>query len=198
MRTAAAAGHLCSAEQRRPSSSSCASAGPPHMNSQAPAAVSEHERTTQLGEFVSRQISNNVVDFAAGQPGPALLPCTAIAAAAAHRFSGPSANPLLLQYNPDTGYRSFRAALASFLSSETAHSVSEDELLITAGVSHGLDLACRQLAAPGDEVLVEAPTYFLAGRILQQAGLKPVRCLHFSCAPHACPMWPQSPRHAYA
>jgi len=42
------------------------------------------------------------------------------------------------------------------------------------GVSHGLDLACRHLASPGDHILVEQPTYFLAGSILKQAGLKPV------------------------
>lgn len=43
-----------------------------------------------------------------------------------------------------------------------------------AGVSHGLDLACRQLGCPGDQILVEQPTYFLAGSILRQAGLQPV------------------------
>lgn len=41
-----------------------------------------------------------------------------------------------------------------------------------AGVSHGLDLACRQLGCPGDQILVEQPTYFLAGSILRQAGLQ--------------------------
>lgn len=46
-----------------------------------------------------------------------------------------------------------------------------------AGVSHGLDLACRQLGCPGDQILVEQPTYFLAGSILRQAGLQPVSLL---------------------
>lgn len=45
---------------------------------------------------------------------------------------------------------------------------------LCAGVSHGLDLACRHLASPGDHILVEQPTYFLAGSILKQAGLQPV------------------------
>lgn len=44
-----------------------------------------------------------------------------------------------------------------------------------AGVSHGIDLAVRHLARPGDQVLVEQPTYFLAGDILRQAGVKVVR-----------------------
>jgi hypothetical protein len=43
-----------------------------------------------------------------------------------------------------------------------------------AGVSHGLDLACRHLSSPGDHIIVEQPTYFLAGSILRQSGLQPV------------------------
>lgn len=46
------------------------------------------------------------------------------------------------------------------------------------GVSHGLDLACRHLGAVGGHILVEQPTYFLAGNILKQAGLTPVRSVH--------------------
>jgi hypothetical protein len=37
-----------------------------------------------------------------------------------------------------------------------------------AGVSHGLDLVCRHLAAPGDTLLLEQPTYFLAQTIFNQ------------------------------
>ena len=32
-----------------------------------------------------------------------------------------------------------------------------------AGVSHGLDLACRCFSQPGDTILAESPTYFLGG-----------------------------------
>lgn len=53
--------------------------------------------TTQLGELVQRQLGPDVLDLAAGQPGPSLLPVDLVAAAAAHRFGSPGANPLLLQ-----------------------------------------------------------------------------------------------------
>jgi hypothetical protein len=75
------------------------------------------------------------------------------------------------RYGPEQGYLSFRQCLAQFLSKSTGHSVDADELLITAGVSHGLDLVCRHLARPGEAILVEQPTYFLAGTILRGAGL---------------------------
>ncbi|WIA33240.1 hypothetical protein OEZ86_006382 [Tetradesmus obliquus] len=125
----------------------------------------------QLSEFTQRQLDSDVIDFSAGQPGPRLLPLDMVAAGAAHRFTGAAADPYILQYGTVQGYSSFRHCLAAFLSDATQHKVDPDELLITAGVSHGLDLACRLLASPGDAVLVEAPTYFLAGDILRQAGL---------------------------
>jgi len=45
----------------------------------------------------------------------------------------------------------------------------------SAGVSHGLDLACRHLGRPGQTVLVECPTYFLAGPIFEQNGLNVIQ-----------------------
>ena len=40
------------------------------------------------------------------------------------------------------------------------------------GVSQGLDLLCTLLTRPGDAVLVESPTYFLALRIFRDHGLE--------------------------
>ena len=46
---------------------------------------------------------------------------------------------------------------------------SRDEIVLTAGVQHGLDLLLRALARPGDTVLVEDPTY---------PGLPPLLAIH--------------------
>lgn len=53
--------------------------------------------TTQVSEFAQRQLVEGVIDFAAGQPGPALLPLEQISAAAADRLTGPKADPFILQ-----------------------------------------------------------------------------------------------------
>src|SRR5262249_6128192 len=47
------------------------------------------------------------------------------------------------------------------------------ELLITHGAQHGMSIALRALLAPGDEVVVPAPTYFFDG-MLRMAGTRPV------------------------
>ncbi|MCW5832949.1 MAG: PLP-dependent aminotransferase family protein [Labilithrix sp.] len=52
--------------------------------------------------------------------------------------------------------------------------VTRDEVLITAGAQHALDLVMRLLVTAGDRVAVEAPTYGAAHALLRLHGAKPV------------------------
>jgi 2-aminoadipate transaminase len=47
-----------------------------------------------------------------------------------------------------------------------------EEVFVTAGASHGLDLVCAALTRPGDVVLVDSPTYHLALRIVADHGVE--------------------------
>lgn len=132
------------------------------------AGMSQQSRTVQLGEYVSRQVGEGVIDFSVGHPNPSLLPMEAISAAASHRYINNGMNNLILQYGPRQGYPSFRKSLAAFLSQHYTYEVDAEQLLITSGVSHGLDMVCKRLTKPGDVVLVERPTYFLAQGIFDQ------------------------------
>ncbi|GFR48736.1 hypothetical protein Agub_g10694, partial [Astrephomene gubernaculifera] len=122
--------------------------------------------TSQTGDYVAREVRPGVIDLSVGQPSPSSLPLNAMAAAAAHRLGSPDAE-LLLQYGPRQGYRSFRSSLAAFLSQRYGSSVDPDHLMVTAGVSHGLDLAVGALSRPGDMIVVECPTYFLVTPIFR-------------------------------
>ncbi len=66
------------------------------------------------------------------------------------------------------GNPALRAALARSCDADP-----ERELLITHGAQHGMSVTLRALLAPGDEVLVPAPTYFFDGMI-RMAGARPV------------------------
>ncbi|GAX76082.1 hypothetical protein CEUSTIGMA_g3525.t1 [Chlamydomonas eustigma] len=123
--------------------------------------------TTQISEYASREVTSAIIDFSVGQPSPRLLPIERIRKATSDRLAESTSN-LLLQYGPRQGYPSFRKELASFLNQRyLGHVVTPDSLMTTAGVSHGLDLVCGCLAKPGDIILVEQPTYFLAKRIFE-------------------------------
>ncbi|GLC46903.1 hypothetical protein PLESTB_001282300 [Pleodorina starrii] len=122
--------------------------------------------TSQRGDYVARQVGDELVDFSVGQPSPTMLPLQALVAATSHRLASPDAE-LLLQYGPRQGYRSFRQSLSTFLSARYGTAVHPDHLMVTAGVSHGLGLAVGRLARPGDLIVVECPTYFLVTPIFR-------------------------------
>ncbi len=125
-----------------------------------------------MGEAVTVQMNTDpqVVDMALGHPSPALLPLDAMRRAAEHRFG--QADPLILQYGFEQGDAGFRAELAALLEARSGAAVQADSLMVTSGISQSLALLCSLYTRPGDEILVEDPTYFLALRIFEDFGLK--------------------------
>ena len=77
------------------------------------------------------------------------------------------ANPEILQYGLQQGDTRLREALAGFLTQAYKNGVDPESLLVTGGVSQALDLVCTLLTRPGDTIIVEEPSYFLALRIFK-------------------------------
>jgi len=100
--------------------------------------------------------TRDVIPFAIGAPAPEAVPAEALAAAAAGAFAEPGA--AVLSYGPTEGERGLRAALLAELR-RRGTAAGDDQLLITAGGTQGLDLVCKLFVDRGDLVLVETPTY---------------------------------------
>ena len=104
--------------------------------------------------FHSRR--SDFISFAVAAPGPELIPGERMVSAVGDslRRWGPGT----FGYGPVDGLEILRQALA--------HTVAQpllaqgDALMIVSGATQGLALAARALIEPGDEVAVEAPTYF--------------------------------------
>jgi 2-aminoadipate transaminase len=111
----------------------------------------------------------NTINFGIGQPSEDLLP-VALMRAAADAFLS-KANPQELNYGERQGDATFREALADLLSAEYGAKVNPDSLFVTAGNSQALDFVCSVFTRPGDTVIVEEPSYFLAFRIFEDHGL---------------------------
>jgi aminotransferase len=78
-------------------------------------------------------------------------------------------------YTSNKGLMKLRMAIARHL--KERHGLKycpETEILITVGVSEGLDLAMRAIVNPGDEVLIGLPSYVSYGPTVELAGGKPV------------------------
>jgi DNA-binding transcriptional MocR family regulator len=116
------------------------------------------------------ELAEGMIDLGVGQPDPALLPLAALRQAAADRLGHD--DPQLLAYGAEQGNGDFRIMLAEFLSQNYGIAVEDSELFVTTGVSQALDMVCTLFAQPGDTILVEEPTYFLALRIFADHQLR--------------------------
>jgi 2-aminoadipate transaminase len=106
-----------------------------------------------------------IIDLAWGHPDLDLLPVAELRAAASEVFDRYGADAL--SYGRDAGPPPLVEAIRDRLAVTDARVPAPDEVVVTAGASHALDLAATLLVAPGDVVLVEEPTYHLAVRILR-------------------------------
>jgi 2-aminoadipate transaminase len=124
--------------------------------------MSEH--TTQA------EVSGSLIDLAIGHPSPRLLPLELLRRAAAQSLG--QGDPSILQYGYEQGDSRFREALSRFLAESCDVEVEAREVFVSGGVSQALDLICTVFTRPGDLVLVEEPSYFLALRIFADHGLR--------------------------
>lgn len=126
--------------------------------------MSTREETTQL------RTDPEAVDFGVGQPQLSLLPRELLAQAAAAALGAGDHAPL--NYGHPKGDGLLRHSLAEFLSPRYRVEVNPDHFVTTNGASQALHMVAHIFAQPGDTVLVEEPTYFLAHQILCDRGLK--------------------------
>ena len=111
-----------------------------------------------------------IIDLAWGHPDPDLLPVDGLRQAAGRVFDryGPDA----LNYGYAAGPGPLIACVCDRLGEVDARAPGPDSVAIAAGNSHALDQVATLLTNPGDVVLVEAPTYHLAVRILRDHPLE--------------------------
>jgi GntR family transcriptional regulator / MocR family aminotransferase len=82
------------------------------------------------------------------------------------------ARPDLLDYAAGGGYAPLRHAIADYVRVSRAVRVEIDQVIITAGTQHSLDLCAQLLADVGDRVWVEDPCYWGARCIFESCDLK--------------------------
>lgn len=78
-------------------------------------------------------------------------------------------------YTSNKGMIELRRQIDAFLKKRYGLSYDpEEQILITVGVSEGLDLAVRALLNPGDKVIIPEPIYVSYGPVVELAGGTPV------------------------
>lgn len=124
-------------------------------------------------QFQQVVVAEGVIDLGVGQPNNAILPVDYIRRAALLQFGE---SPEFLQYGAEWGDGHHRIALGDFLSEAYGTPVAPEQLFSTNGNSQALEMLCTVLTEPGDVVIVEEPTYFLAFQMFRDHGLE-IRCV---------------------
>ncbi len=106
-----------------------------------------------------------IIELGWGHPSAELLPIAEMRQASTAMLDRAGAEALT--YGADQGAGPLLAWLRERIERVEGRSPAPDQIVITGGISSGLDQLCTLCTAPGDVVLVEAPTYHLAVRILR-------------------------------
>ena len=120
-------------------------------------------------QFQQVVVADGVIDLGVGQPNNAILPVDYVRRAAEMQFND---SPAFLQYGAEWGDGYHRLALGEFLTKAYGTPVSSEQLFSTNGNSQALEMLCTVLTRPGDVVIVEEPTYFLAFQMFRDHGLE--------------------------
>ena len=107
----------------------------------------------------------STLSFHYGRPDPQAFPVAALQAALESALLRHV--PASLLYGPEQGPPLLLDVLRQRLQRQEGLQLTPEQIFITAGASQGLDLICRLWTRPGDAVLVEAPTYHEAIRLLR-------------------------------
>jgi len=109
-----------------------------------------------LRDIMALGTRDDVISFAGGMPAGEAIPFDEVRVALADALAHAGADGLT--YGSVEGLGSLRRAISARMTCRGA-AVAADEVMVLAGATQGLALAAHTLVEPGDEVVVEAPTY---------------------------------------
>eukprot|EP01134_Creolimax_fragrantissima_P007560 CFRG7560T1 len=119
--------------------------------------------------------TESVIDFSIGQPSKDLLPIDLLNEAVNDVTKRCHENTMdvrdVLQYGDNRGQQQVLCSIAKWLTIQYGSPVLPESLFLTNGSSSALEIVCACLTMPGDFVLVEDPTYFLAMSVFKDHGL---------------------------
>ncbi|KAJ1523394.1 hypothetical protein ONE63_001259 [Megalurothrips usitatus] len=125
---------------------------------------------------------DNVCNLCAGTPGPDILRlCTDVfEKATSHKMALERENAYLFQYGATAGPWEFRDELSRFLASRYKDTVHRDDLILTCGATHGLQLILNSFVEPDGVIFVEELTYMIAISVFREFASMKIVTVPFS------------------
>lgn len=115
-----------------------------------------------IREILKLTAQPDIISFAGGMPSPGSFPIAELKEAAMEAFD--QAGAQVLQYGETEGYKPLKKWVSGWLTNKGI-AANEENLLILSGSQQGLDLAAKAFLDPGDQVVIESPSYLAAFQI---------------------------------
>jgi DNA-binding transcriptional MocR family regulator len=123
-----------------------------------------------LGELAAKQEAGRI-SFVQGVAPDEPSPLGELA----HSFARVAGDPrFVLSYGDSEGYEPLRAAIAMRMNARGAVSIAPKNVIVLTGSTQGIMIVSQSLAEPGDEIIVESPSYPGALQIFQINGLRAI------------------------
>lgn len=116
-----------------------------------------HMQKSFIREILSVAQRPEVISFAGGLPNPDYFPKDTLADAAYKVLAEDGKRTL--QYAPTLGHEPLRQFIADRYAAKSGLVVHPDEILITNGSQQALELVAKIVLDPGDQVILESPSY---------------------------------------
>jgi DNA-binding transcriptional MocR family regulator len=123
-----------------------------------------------LGELAAKQESGRI-SFVQGVAPDEPSPLAELATS----FSRVARDPrFVLSYGDSEGYEPLRRAIATRMNARGASAVAPNNVIVLTGSTQGIAIVAQSLAEPGDEIIVESPSYPGALQVFQINGLRAI------------------------
>jgi 2-aminoadipate transaminase len=119
---------------------------------------------------LAQDTAPNMISLRLGLPDPTTLD-TPEFREAVHRVMTSTKVSEALQYGDEPGNAALIHYLVQKINREQRLSIGPDQLMIVAGSTHAVDMTARLYTKPGDNVIVEAPTYVDTLHIFRDHGV---------------------------
>jgi GntR family transcriptional regulator / MocR family aminotransferase len=134
-----------------------------------PGALAPHSRLADLRPFDTDPTAAMRYDLRPGRTDPALFPSVAWRRCVRAAADAGSDN-----YGDPAGSADLRAVLANWIARSRGVIGTPEQVVVTSGAGHAIDLIIRALAGPGDAVCVEEPGYPPVVNLLRTHGVEVV------------------------
>jgi 2-aminoadipate transaminase len=123
-----------------------------------------------LGELAAKHQAGRI-SFVQGVAPDEPSPLGELAKSFARVASDPR---FVLSYGDSEGYEPLRSAIATRMNARGATTIAPSDIIVLTGSTQGIAIIAQSLAEPGDEIIVESPSYPGALQVFQINGLRAI------------------------